>query len=174
MVIQLTNTLKEIGIFITTNQIGSSFVSFPIPGYHYLKSIFRFWFVGSRIGKRSGWLYVQSDEKHPDRVNKSWRFWDDSEKKWLTDSNIYCVHVMHSEVNRAPKVDDNESSRGASESTRTSEKKRSSRSPLEDDLTNHDPKKQESVFEGSQLEETWFSALYTLYSHADEKERSHE
>lgn len=124
----------------------------------------RFWFVGSRIGKRSGWLYVQSEERYPDRVNKNWRYWDDGEKKWLTDSNIVCQHIMAAEA-RTSKA----SREPRRESHMRSERKGRSRVPLDDSNVHVDDVQipQESVFTGSKLEDTWFSALYSLYSHAD-------
>jgi len=135
--------------------------------YYYKQN--KFWFIGSRIGKRSGWLYVQSEERYPDNVNKSWRYWDDAEKKWVLDSELYCVHVTESEGRQlagkaaAAGGAASGSSKGKEKSKRDSKshKKRPSHSgevvmSLED-----------SIFAGSKLENTWFAALFQLYGMCD-------
>uniref|UniRef100_A0A7S0CQ00 Uncharacterized protein n=1 Tax=Amorphochlora amoebiformis TaxID=1561963 RepID=A0A7S0CQ00_9EUKA len=121
----------------------------------------KFWFVGSRVGKRSGWLYVQSDEKCPDRVKGSWRYWDDSEKKWLMDRNVYCEHVTQAESSRLSKEASVPQTPGSEEEDKKHKDTRPARrnQPRKGDLQRA-PK---SIFVGSQLENTWFSALYDLY-----------
>uniref|UniRef100_A0A7S3YJI1 Uncharacterized protein n=1 Tax=Lotharella globosa TaxID=91324 RepID=A0A7S3YJI1_9EUKA len=71
---------NRMGIYVEKPELGSGGYSAykHITGdwyLYYFKSN-KFWFVGSRIGKRSGWLYVQSEEQYPDNISKPWRyFW---------------------------------------------------------------------------------------------------
>mmetsp|Transcript_21332 Transcript_21332/g.52211 ORF Transcript_21332/g.52211 Transcript_21332/m.52211 type:complete len:361 (+) Transcript_21332:235-1317(+) len=129
--------------------------------YYYKEN--KFWFVGSRVGKRSGWLYVQSEEKFPDKISKSWRFWDDSEKKWLTDKSIFCVHVLESEVEPSQRKEPLQSKIAPGVVGESYTGRRISHSGA---LVHQNDK--EAVFvPSSGPEDTWFSALYSLYSHAE-------
>mmetsp|Transcript_12911 Transcript_12911/g.19346 ORF Transcript_12911/g.19346 Transcript_12911/m.19346 type:complete len:397 (-) Transcript_12911:165-1355(-) len=141
--------------------------------YMYYYQANKFWFVGSKIGRRSGWLYVQSDHKHPDEVNRSWRFWDDAEKKWIVDKDITCVHITQAQ-----------SKRDLAESLVTREHRAPSSLSVDSEKRNSkkDTSSQEvkyasdsgDLFIGTSLEGTWFSALYELYLVCDPRDRNVE
>eukprot|EP00467_Chlorarachnion_reptans_P016780 CAMPEP_0114494076 /NCGR_PEP_ID=MMETSP0109-20121206/4455_1 /TAXON_ID=29199 /ORGANISM="Chlorarachnion reptans, Strain CCCM449" /LENGTH=195 /DNA_ID=CAMNT_0001671081 /DNA_START=377 /DNA_END=964 /DNA_ORIENTATION=+ len=125
--------------------------------YYYKRN--KFWFIGSRIGKRAGWLYVQSEEKYPDSITKPWRYWDDNGKKWLVDKKIACVHVIASELTSSQAKRKNVLVKSEPQiDTTTLQAKRLPRRHSADDILHGD------IFADSELKESWFAALFTLYS----------
>jgi len=125
----------------------------------------KFWFVGSKVGKRSGWLYVQSEESTPVNVNKAWKFWNDSTKEWLTDPNLFCIEAASTDAKGA-----SGSSEQAAGQTRSARLRRDSGVPQLDSSEERDEEdacplsQARMLFEETELEGSWFAAVYQLYS----------
>lgn len=117
--------------------------------YYYKKN--NFWFVGSKVGKRSGWLYAESGERRPYRITATWRFWDDKTKAWAADDDILCVKT-------------NPDDRGEEKGSRSGSPAPNGHAPeskqeVVDDLAEDF----DSIFNKTSLEGSWFAALFELY-----------